>query len=261
VILKEGRWVLATDDVKQAFDHVNIDDLMADHRRHLRSGRLLALVEAVLRGCEGRRVGIDQGSAYSPTALNVRLHHAHDLGFDPGHLAHDPGQQGHRPSRPYRYADNVVYACRDASEGLEALDRANRLLGQAGLSLKGKDGPPVDLRQGQAQMLGFCLTAEGGRLVYALGQDAWAGLELALGEAHQAENPPATARKVVKGWVTAYGPAFESWRESDTARLYRTAAGLGFRETCSPEELTDWREATWKNWLVRKQAGRGLQGP
>ena len=119
VVMSEGRWVLAIDDVKKAFDNVPIDDVLADHQPYVRDPALLPLIEVVLRGGDDARViGIDQGSAYSPTALNVRLHHAHDQHID-----------GSTVSPPcYRYADNLVYLCGCVSEGHQALHQSKELL-------------------------------------------------------------------------------------------------------------------------------------
>lgn len=49
---QQDRWVLATDDLRDAFDHVNLDALMDDHRKHLPDAKLLHLIEVVLRGSE-----------------------------------------------------------------------------------------------------------------------------------------------------------------------------------------------------------------
>ena len=63
---------LATDDVRKAFDNINLDDVLGDYRRHVTGTELIALIEAVLKGSEGKRVGLDQGSAFSPLSLNLR---------------------------------------------------------------------------------------------------------------------------------------------------------------------------------------------
>lgn len=80
-IVTTGRSVIAVDDIKKAFNNVPIANALAYHERHIENPSLLALINVVLRGSEGesRLIGLDQGSAYSPTALNVLLHHAHDL--------------------------------------------------------------------------------------------------------------------------------------------------------------------------------------
>jgi RNA-directed DNA polymerase len=97
---REGLWVLALADIRDAFPSVLVDDAVTDHGRYILEPSLLALVGVVLRGGDAERPrGIDQGSAYSPTALNVRLHHALDLGAN----------QGHHPLRHYfRYADDCA---------------------------------------------------------------------------------------------------------------------------------------------------------
>jgi RNA-directed DNA polymerase len=96
VMVGQGRWVLATDDIRKAFDTINLDDVMGDHRLHVTGPALLALIEATIRGSEGKTVGLDQGSAYSPLCLNLRIHRVHDLAF-----------QGHDPPG-HRYADNCA---------------------------------------------------------------------------------------------------------------------------------------------------------
>jgi hypothetical protein len=241
-MVREGRWVLAADDIRKAFDSVVIGDVLADHARHVQDESLLSLVEVVLRGGDGKRQrGIDQGSPYSPTALNVRLHHALDLEADQGH-------------KPFRYADNLVFACRDVSEGHQALLQARQLLEQADLTLKGEDGPPRDLQRGEtAQLLGFTLSQKDGALHLDLGQDAWARLEQALVKAHETDNPAATATSVVTSWVTSWGPAFESLRDDPLTRVLDTAADIGFREVISQTELTArWRDS-WLRWTVLRQ--------
>src|SRR5262249_39935697 len=61
VMSHQGRWVLAADDVRKAFDSVLVADALADHEKlasnglldrmpHEEAVRLLKVVEAVLRG-------------------------------------------------------------------------------------------------------------------------------------------------------------------------------------------------------------------
>ena len=80
IILDQQRYVIAQDDIRDAFDHIPIYYVMELHRRYIDDPALLNLIEKVLRGhnAERRTIGIDQGSAYSPLALNVVLHHALD---------------------------------------------------------------------------------------------------------------------------------------------------------------------------------------
>jgi hypothetical protein len=250
VMAEEGRWVLATDDVRKAFDTVHVTDIMAEHRRHIADDALLRLTEAVLRGSAGerRQRGIDQGSAYSPTALNVLLHRHHDLGFG----------QGHPPL--YRYADNLAFVCRSVAEGEQALASASRLLEGVRLTLKGQEGQPKDLWRGEeVQLLGFILRRKGSRLRLVPGPNAWRKLQQSLLKAHRADNPAAAAEMAVRGWVNGYGPAFESLRDDTVERILRTTSRYGFREIGSPGELTVWCKAANEHWhTYREKACQSL---
>jgi hypothetical protein len=255
VMAGQGRWVLAIDDVRKAFDNVSIDDVLGDYRRHVTNPALLSLIEVVLRGSEGKTVGIDQGSGFSPPSLNLRMHYAHDLAF-----------QGHDPPA-YRYADNLAYLCVGVAEGDRALERAAQLLAGANLALKGEDGPPKDLRRGEtAQLLGFTLSRRGDRLHLGLGEHAWAKLRQGLEEAHQTADPAGMARKVVIGWTSAYSPAFAGMRKDFPRRVLQTAAHLGFREIDTPGGLRGRCLAAWDNWLTFRRGasqvttGRGAGG-
>ena len=253
VMIDQDRWVLAVDDVKKAFDNVVIADVLDDHARYITEPSLLSLIEVVLRGGDGekRNKGIDQGNAYSPTALNVRLHHAHDLGVNQGQ--HPPW---------YRYADNLVYICQSVSEGQQVLMRARHLLEQADFTLKGVEGPPVDLRQERtAPVLGFQLSSQNGALRFDLGKEAWTKLEQGLLRVHETDNPAHIAPQVVRGWVASYGPAFESLRMDIHRHVLDTTARLGLREICSLETLSGWCQDAWMNWNdLRSRVARSFQG-
>jgi hypothetical protein len=228
-IITYDRWVLAIDDIRNAFPNVVIDDVMADHRRYINDPALLSLIEVVLRGNVGQRRirGIDQGNAYSPTALNVRLHHALDLGLAKGHHPHWR-----------RYADNLVSACRCVPEGLRFLDNARQLLEIAGFTLKNEDGGPQNLRKGaKIQLLGLTISRQDGVLKYGLGVNAWLKLAQNLERAHKTSDPTLCARQIVDGWVEANGLAFENGRERMLRRILMYAAAHGFREVHTVQEL------------------------
>jgi hypothetical protein len=252
-MIETDSWVLAIDDIKDAFDHVNLDDLMGDHRRHIRDPKLLDLIEIVLRGGSNptRKEGIEQGNAYSPTCLNVRLHHAHDLAF---------GQGRTNPSW-LRYADNLVYLTRDVPEGLQVLQQSQALLQSSGFTLKGEDGPPANLKEGQgAHLLGFLISYRDRQVVYGLDEGAWTGLKQALERSHECPNPSVSATQAIQGWIGAYGPAFEGTRREVPERVLRTAASYGFRELATPEGLwKEWR-SSWERWRRCREALRQDSG-
>ena len=250
-MIHDGRPVLAVDDVRKAFDVVNIPLLMEALTEHIRDPRLLDLVEIVLRGGEDRdrTLGIPQGSPVSPPCLNVILHKLHDAPLA-GSVNRPPW---------FRYADNLAYACRDVPEGNQVLDQVRGLLATAGLELKGADGPPVDLRDGEAQLLGFRLTLGDDRLRRRPGGGAWTKLTRSLEEAHEGPDPPRTARSVVRGWIESHGPAFESKRE--VARIVeeigRIGAMSGFHELDSAEDRQERCSMAYRRWMTfRKGASK-----
>jgi RNA-directed DNA polymerase len=251
IMIDQDRWVLAIDDVAKAFDNVPIADVIMDHARYVTDKSLLSLIEVVLRGSDGekRKKGIDQGSAYSPTVLNVRLHHTHDLEVN----------QGQRPLW-LRYADNLVYLCQSVSEGWQALNKARQLLEQAGFTLKGEDGPPADLRRGRAQLLGFELNCKNGAPQFQIGKKAWKKLEENLLQAHKETNPTNIATAVLQGWITSQGPAFESLRTRILNRMLSTIIRLGFRELGSRQTIAGWCQSAGESWkALRERVTRSSQ--
>jgi hypothetical protein len=216
-------------------------------------------------------VGIAQGDPLSPLLLNVRLHNAHDVPMTeavdhanpdaPGtgaadHANPDDPGTGAVDRPPWlRYADNICYLTRSETEGTRILDRARRLLGPAGHTLKGEDGPPVDLRTGEAQLLGFTLSLRDNRLHLGPGEASWRQLARDLEQAHDAEDPPTAARRAVEGWLAGFGAAFESSGTSDLERVHRVAAEQGFRELTAPGALRERINGSRRRWrAVRRTA-------
>lgn len=250
-MIHDGRAVLAVDDVRKAFDFVNIPLLVEALTEHVRDPRLLDLIETVLRGGEdrGRTLGIPQGSAVSPPCLNVVLNRLHDAPLT-GSVTNPPW---------FRYADNLTYACRDVPEGNQVLDQVRGLLAAAGLELKGADGPPADLRSGEVQLLGFRPTLGDDRLQLKLGEGAWTKLTRNLEDAHEEPDPPRTARSVARGWIESYGPAFESKREvaRTVKEIDRIGALVGLHELGSAGDRQERCSMAYQRWMsFRKGASK-----
>jgi hypothetical protein len=233
--IQEQRVVLVTDDIRDAFPSVVINDAMVDHAQHIPDSKLCQFINVMLRSGDHRSVGIGQGSPYSPIALNVCLHHVHDIPIArvfPAWL---------------RYADNLAYCCQTVSEGLQVLNEARALLADAGFALKGKDGPPVDLRISKAQLLGLTLRFGDDGLKLGIGESAWDDLRLTLLEGHRADDPTSYARRAIDGWITAYGPALVSRMDDVPPRISQIATGLGFGEL-SRKEIQSQIERSARPW-------------
>ncbi len=240
VVTAEGRWVLAVDDVRAAFDMVRLADAIDDFRPVVSYVLLGNLVIPVLTGGHrNKQVGIAQGCPFSPLALNARLHAVHDSVMNQV-VTHASGVIPGTKTFWFRYADNVVYACQDAAEGMQVLRKANQALTAAGFALKRENGgQPVDLRVhgSNAQVLGFAVFKGKGRLRVIPGDGAWDNLRSNLLQAHSAEDPTQAAFLAVKGWIEAYGPAFGNRTDRTVGRILDVAAHYGFREMYSREGL------------------------
>jgi hypothetical protein len=218
---------------------------------------MLNLIGIIIRGHDGpeRTVGTDQGNSLSPLALNTTLDHVQDQP-----TIADPAQPP-----VLRYADNIFVVAQTVAEARQALHRVVELLTPHGLSLKGEDEPVILSRQGaRAQLLGFQVGLEDNRLRIELGPGAYRKLEHALEEAHVTRNPPQIAKDVICGWISSYGPGFESVDASRVAvRICQVAARKGFRELGSVKVFEFQIRKAVSNWnalragLVRDRSTTG----
>jgi retron-type reverse transcriptase len=242
-------WVVTPEDVKAAFDNVLVDAGLKAFARVIKDQRFMCLIEAVLRGSRGtNRKGIDQGGPFSPLSLNVLLHYAHDV------LINNMSTL----ASWFRYADNIVHLTREVSEGLGARERAAELLKQVGLTLKGP-GRPVDLREGGlVKLLGLEIRLHKGMLRYEIPGESYEELENSLDDAHVAEDPPLTARNAVYGWISYFGPTFESSADGATERVLSLLKRQGSRGILTGEEIRhQWRNSH-QSWRALRE--RVLQG-
>jgi hypothetical protein len=248
--IHRGLTVLTIDDIRRAYDNVSIEIVMELHRRHITDPQILWLCETVLRGHEGpeRTIGIDQGSAYSPIALNLLLHYALDIRLQSGAADH----------LWLRYADNLAFLTQSVRQGREALRQASQLLQTVGLTLKGQDGAPANLLQGGwKQLLGFRISLRGNQIHYGLDAKEWKGLAEALDYAHTSENPPMMAQRVIQGWIEGYGPALDCGEvEATIGSVLGHAAMAGFRE-CSRDDVQRWALTARDGWRAYRHAHLG----
>jgi hypothetical protein len=249
-MIRQERFFILSDDIRDAFPSVRVADAVADFRNIIEDEGVVWLIEVLLRGDVGpsRTIGIDQGSAISPAALNLRLSACLDRPYSVD------------PTNPplLRYADNLVIPCLDGSEAELAISRVAQQLEAAGFELKG-EGPAVDLRRygTRKQLLGFVVTWQNERLAFQVSEVAWGKLRQSLGNAHLKANPNETARTVVRGWLNWLGPTYGGVEEDGVPnRVLDMAANLGFREICHVSVLALWREQAWQRWeATRRKVG------
>lgn len=244
LVMLEGLVVLRAEDLRGAFDHVRLGHLLGDHARYINEENLFWHCKTVLIGSgqAGRRIGIGQGNAYSPTGLNVRMHHAHDLRLHSAFV----------DTAWLRYADNGIYLCKNVNAANRVGAFARDCLAETGLSFNKKDHCLMDLReQESAEILGFHLQIRGEQLEYRVGDGAFGHLEEVLLEAHEFADPPLQAQHVINGWVNAYGPAW-SGNESLVPTQHRLLTMLktfGFDRVTHGMQVGWWMAAAYRRWV------------
>jgi RNA-directed DNA polymerase len=234
--------VILADDIRDAFNHVPVSPVLDLHKRYLHDSNLLNLISVVLRGdnlttnCRG----IDQGGAYSPTCLNVLLHHVLDQPLEK------------RDTLPLwlRYADNLVLVGPSAQAVQQARSESVRLLAGVQMTLKGEGADPVHLAGGDSiELLGFRISLKNRELRLDLAASAWEHLRKHWDLAHQAANPPQAATSCLQGWLDAYGPGLGGQRQQSMHYLQQLAGEFGFQELPARQKLDHWAKQSRSRWL------------
>lgn len=255
----DGLFITTTDDIRKAFDNVPIEPLLETLGDVLPDHRYWELIAAVVRkrNSDGKekKEGIDQGNALSPFLLNLYLHmHLDILLF----------KEVTHPSRMSRYADNVGHQTRDAREGRRLLEVTDRLLKQAGLNLKGFNsgqpeellGTPTDLRERMLPLLGFNLSAKENRTLLSVQESAWKELTEELEQAHSNPNPPERTREIIRGWISAIGPALDYRLESVSRRIINHLRETNLQGSVPKDALFTWAKGSLASWHRVLQSAR-----
>lgn len=244
IMLDRAWFILATDDIRDAFPSARLADVMADHHQHIGDADLLRLIEAIIRGHDGlaHTIGLEQGCPYSPTAMELRLHNAMDrrlVVVDPDHPL-------------LRYVDNLTHVCSSVPAGRQVLRQDAEILASHGFEIKGEDGDPIDVRDPQSnrKVLGLIPRWYRDHLRFRLPESAWENLRVALQRAQLHQQPVTTARMAVCGWLSALGPVYvDATTHSIVSRILHEAAQQEFREIGNPRELLQVCMDARQRWL------------
>jgi len=138
-LLRSGCVHVVDIDIKSYFDTIPHDQLMELVKRRIADGRVLGMIEAMLKAgiMEGMaswepEEGTPQGGVVSPLLANIYL--------DPlDWLMKELGLE------MVRYADDMVVMCRDAESARQALEEVSQWMEKAGLSLHPEKTRVVDM--------------------------------------------------------------------------------------------------------------------
>jgi group II intron reverse transcriptase/maturase len=242
-ISTNGTWVLLTEDIRDAFNHVPQRRLLDVIRRYIPDAGMMRLIERVVLTETG--MGIRQGGNLSPLLLNVYLDHFLDRKW----------RRLHPDVILLRWADDILLLCRNREEVLHAYQDLQQLLLPAGMRLKSTPELAVhDLRSGDhADWLGYRLTREPGRLKVSITEKAWDSLAQKLELCHTTDGSPLRAVETIRGWVSSMGPCFRAKDVNRTyARIRNLANALAFDELPTREEV----RRTWRSAYLRWERSR-----
>lgn len=243
-------YILAIDDIRNCFPTAPLNEVMRWQEHHIHHEELKSLVKRIIRGHEdpGRLIGLDQGSPYSPIAMDVLLHHVLDLQLEA------------RSGSPLqlRYVDNLTYLCGSVSEAASVLSIAKELVEQTGFQLKGEDGEPLDLRDpGHGRkVLGLIPRWQGGHLAISIPDSAYDQLAEGFRLANEATRPSNNAYWRCRGWLQMLGPALtRTVAPTIVGRVTDMARQAGFRNVIH-RDLMRIAEAARQSWhRVLRDAG------
>ncbi|HET9642911.1 MAG TPA: group II intron reverse transcriptase/maturase [Burkholderiaceae bacterium] len=152
-----GQWIVDA-DLKDYFGSVQHDKLLALVAQRVADGRVLRLIEAMLKvgSCEGKQFtpsdqGTPQGGVVSPLLSNILL-----TPFD-----REMRERGYRFTR---FCDDWVVTCDTAQQAKEALAAAQRILNALGVMLHPQKTRIVHVRHG-FEFLGYKIK-QGARPLY-----------------------------------------------------------------------------------------------
>ncbi len=242
-IRREQKYVLAIDDIRACYPSASIDYVIQYQRQYIQQPELICLIERIIRGHHGLNhpTGLEQGSPYSPVAMESFLHNRLDTVIEMRY----PGLT------QLRYVDNTTYLCSNSSEGEQILHTANEILREVQLSLKGEDGPPQDIRNPNhnRSLLGLIPRWESGQIELSIPESAFQDLEAGLTMTNNNPKTPYVIQRTMLGWINAVGPALTNTKaRSVVDRVNNMALQKGIREFSIQELLKTAKEAR-KRWL------------
>jgi retron-type reverse transcriptase len=247
-IVENDAWVLLTEDLKDAFNHVPQRRLFDILRILIPDDGMMRLIERVMQTKTGR--GLRQGGNLSPLLLNVYLNHCLDR----------PWNKLHPDVTLIRWADDLLVLCRSVEEAQQAYQDLTRLLLPTGMRMKSSPEKAVcNLGNGShVDWLGYRLAKEGDEVKVYLTDKAWTSLQDKLELDHTKVGSPLRAVETIKGWVSQMGPCYEQTNMTRAyARIVAMAHELAFDELPSKEEMSrTWRVAHLRWRRTRTKARR-----
>ena len=250
-MVEKSRFVLITEDIKDAFDNVPHERLMEIVAIYVRSPELQELIRKFVRVGNPEK-GILQGGPLSPLLLNLYVYHSIVRKWKP--------ELGKEHADIICYADDILLICRSQDDASDAWEKLSKLSKEAGLPLKhGYLKALTDLEQTKpTTWLGYSLTYRNQSIQTKIDESSWDSLQDSLVLAHEKPDSPLHAIAVIEGWLGQLGPCFlHEKRGYVIKKIYRIASKCGFDELPDSDTLKFiWLQAHAR-WERRKAHLRG----
>ncbi len=250
-MLEESRFVLITEDIKNAFDNVPRKRLMDIVAKYIPSPEIVELIRRFV--CiDNRKKGIPQGAPLSPLLLNLYLYHSVVRKWKP--------ESGLAATKIICYADDILLICRTQKESHAAWNKLSDLLKKAGLPVKhGYSRAMVDLRREKsARWLGYSVQYRNKNLITKIDKKSWSSLKESLERAHEEPDSPLRAISIITGWLDQLGPCFRHEdRRYVTKKIRRIASDCGFDEIPDSHTLKFIWLLAYARWWQRVVRLRG----
>ena len=234
-------WTWATDDIRDAFDHVPHGRLMDIVQNRLQSGEMADLIRVVIENEKGQ--GLRQGGSLSPILLNLFL----------DHLLDRPWKKLQPETPLLRYADDLLILTSDVARADETHAHLRKQLEAAGMTLKGTPGTArCDLQTGNTvEWIGFAIRKGSEGMEYRPTGRNWNRLREHLEICHTKPGAPILAIKTIEGWLGYLGPCCPFLDETAVhARIVTLASELAFEEVPSLERVSFALEHAHRRWTA-----------
>ncbi len=256
-LIAEGRTVVITEDLKNAFECVPQDRLIDILRKHLDEPGIINLLERVVRSPGG--IGIRQGGALSPLLLNVYLHQVLDRVWS-----------RRFPSVPLlRYADDLALFCESAEQASTARTSLEKLITSAGFSFKAVEKSTTrELSKGEAvTWLGYWIRWTDDKLDVRISTRAWRALQARIDDivterdSGGSDDSDRTLQHVVTKWIDQIGPAYQLNRINRCIeKINIELAAVGWKKPIVVETFKQaWRYA-YTRWRKLRREFRESKG-
>lgn len=237
--IAKGHHFAGSADLKQAFDSLRTELLIADLKGMVQDTKLFELIALIIRGHKGpsRKQGIDQGNNLSSLGLDCHLHQTLDRHFPAG-------------SEDYtylRYCDNIFIFGPSKSKVEELLARAVGLAKEVQLELL--VDPVVNLNEHKSTILGYTLGITSGKIVIDLDLEKfWSELKSDLITNHETESPHTGAALIIKG-IWNHLALRTIWLETETQKLNHILNEYGYDLKVDHQQMIECLEDLRQNWI------------